>query len=129
MSPNTTHTEVSLSQADNQIFRSIQLSLKLSPIASLWLLEDGLSRAFPGAFVSFRFTTYKVREGNAKKLVHEHFSVDDDRSSTISTMGAESLFIASRLQLSVTVPFGVYEQLPVSMVLSLPIPRRDRSIS
>ena len=44
VSPNTTHTEVSLSQADNQIFRSIRLSLKLSPIASLWLLEDGLTR-------------------------------------------------------------------------------------
>ncbi len=115
-----------VSQADNQIFRSIRLSLKLSPIASLWLLEDGLTRAFPGAFVSGRFTTCKVREGNAKKLVHERFTVDDDRSSTIITIGAESLFIARRRQLSVTVPFGVDKQLPVSMILRLPFPPQPR---
>ena len=54
--------------------------------------------------------------------MHEHFSVDDDRSSTILTIGTESLFIARRWKLSVTVPFGVDEQLPVSMVLRLPIP-------
>ena len=67
--PINTHTEVSLSQADHQVFLRILLSLKLSPIASLWLLEDVLTRAFPGAFIScsLRFTVCRAKDTRARK--------------------------------------------------------------
>ena len=125
MSPINTHTEVSLSQADHQVFRPgrIRLNLKLSPIASLWLLEDGISRAFPGAFrISCRYTTCMPKDTRARTKGYEHFSVDDERSSTLMSIGAESLFIARRQQSSITVPFGVDEQLPVSLAFCLAIP-------
>jgi hypothetical protein len=54
--------------------------------------------------------------------VYEHYTLEDDRSSTIMTIGAESLFIARRWQLFVTVPFGADGQFPVSLAFRLPTP-------
>ena len=89
-------------------------------------MEDGLTRAFPGAFISCRFTTCRAKDTRAlaRKKGYEQFSVDDERSSTQITIGAESLLIAR--QLSVTVPFGVDEQLPVSLAFCLPIPPQQQ---
>lgn len=49
VAPFGTHIEVPLSPEDNTIFRCIRLSLGLNSSDSLDLLEDGFSRAIPGA--------------------------------------------------------------------------------
>ena len=121
-SPVSTHSEVCLTASDQAVFRSMRLSLRLGPTASLWMLEDGLTRAFPGSFVSCRFTTCRLKDGRGKKRAYEHFTLDDDRSLTMMTIGAESLIIARRRQLFVTVPFGADGQFPVSLAFRLPTP-------
>jgi hypothetical protein len=121
-SPVSTHSEVCLAASDQAVFRSMRLSLRLDPTASLWMLEDGLTRAFPGSFVSCRFTTCRLKDGRGKKRAYEHFTLDDDRSLTMMTIGAESLIIARRRQLFVTVPFGADGQFPVSLAFRLPTP-------
>jgi hypothetical protein len=54
--------------------------------------------------------------------VYEHYTLEDDRSSTMMTIGVESLLVSLRLQLFVTVPFGADGQIPVSLAFRLPIP-------
>ncbi len=82
--------------SESERLRLSGLSLRLGPTASLWLLEDGLTQAFPGAFVSCRVATCSLKDCREKKRMYEHFSLDDDLSSTMLTIGAESLFIARR---------------------------------
>ncbi len=54
--------------------------------------------------------------------MYEHFTLEDDRSLTMMTIGAESLIIALQQQLFVTVPFGADGQFPVSLAFRLPTP-------
>jgi hypothetical protein len=65
--PVNTHSEVCLAPSDHAVFRSLRLSLRLDPTACLWMLEDWLTWAFPGAIVSCWFTT---SGGHCVVLVH-----------------------------------------------------------
>ena len=123
VAPFGTHIEVPLSPTDHATFRSIRISLGLGPATSLDLLEDGLSRAFRGNFVSCRFTTVNsTAGGKGKKRVFTHFSTEDDRASTLLTVGAESLIMARRKQLYTAVHLGADSQYPITLMIQLPAP-------
>ena len=123
VAPFGTHVEVPLSPGDHAIFRGIRLSLGLSHTASLDLLEDAFYRAFKKVFVSCRFTTTScTASGRGKKRVFTHFSLDDDRASTLITTGAENLLMARRRQLHTELQLGVDDQYPVTFMIQTPAP-------
>ena len=124
VAPFGTHIEVPLSPEDNTIFRCIRLSLGLNSSDSLDLLEDGFSRAIPGGFISCRFTTVlsTVSGGKGRRRTFSHFPPEDERASTLFTIGAENLLIARRRQLQVALRLGVDGQYPVTLRVLLPPP-------
>ena len=127
VAPFGTHIEAELTPRDHAVFRAIRLSLGLSHVDSLALLEDGLTRALRGPVVC-RFTTSRRMNnsgggGGAKgKPMYVHHSPDEDGASTLFTIAASSLVLARRQHLHVLISLGIGEdQRPLSLKIQLPV--------